>query len=77
MLTIEVKRHDQGEDYFEPWIEKFDDGKGWRFHFHWDDISDEGVETFREVYPRAFSVHVPRSNPWRRRISWMPGMQPA
>lgn len=50
MLTIEVKRHSQGEPYFEPWIERFEDGRGRRFHFHWDDISDEGAAWLREVY---------------------------
>lgn len=43
MLTIEVKRHAQGLHYFEPWIETHEDGTGCTFHFHWDDISEEGV----------------------------------
>ncbi|MGM9380297.1 hypothetical protein [Streptomyces antibioticus] len=42
MLAIEVKRHAQGESYFDPWIEDDEDG-GCRFHFHHDDISDEGT----------------------------------
>ncbi|CAL9665582.1 hypothetical protein SUDANB145_07379 (plasmid) [Streptomyces sp. enrichment culture] len=50
MLTIEVKRHAQGEGYFAPWIEDYEDGTGCTFHFHWDDISDEGVDVFREVF---------------------------
>ncbi|MFI1324592.1 hypothetical protein ACH4TI_15285 [Streptomyces rochei] len=50
MLTIEVKRHAQGEAYFSPWIEDHEDGSGCTFHFHWDDISDEGTEVFREVF---------------------------
>lgn len=41
MLTIEVKRHARGTEYFVPWIEDNEDGC--TFHFHWDDISDEGV----------------------------------
>ncbi|MFD0256477.1 hypothetical protein ACFVGX_36860 [Streptomyces sp. NPDC127113] len=50
MLTIEVKRHPQGETYFSPWIEDYEDGSGCTFHFHWDDISDEGCAVFREVF---------------------------
>jgi len=43
MLTIEVKRHAQGAEYFAPWIETHEDGTGCTFHFHWDDISEQGV----------------------------------
>lgn len=50
MLTIEVQRHAQGERYFAPWIEDFKDGSGCRFHFHYDDISDEGVPVFAELF---------------------------
>jgi hypothetical protein len=50
MLTIEVKRHAQGEDYFKPWIEDYEDGTGCRFHFHYDDISDEGALAFAELF---------------------------
>lgn len=50
MLTIEVKRHAQGEKYFTPWIEDYEDGSGCRFHFHYDDISDEGVPVFAELF---------------------------
>lgn len=60
MLTIEVKRHAQGEGYFEPWIEGFEGGTGWRFHFHWDDISDEGVDTFRKIYEQQSRCWRPR-----------------
>jgi len=60
MLTVEVKRHPQGEDYFEPWIEAFEEGNGWRFHFHWDDISDEGAEAFREVFTEQAKRWHPR-----------------
>ncbi|MET9304945.1 hypothetical protein ABZX68_06350 [Streptomyces cellulosae] len=42
MLTIEVKRHDQGEDYFAPWIEEHDGGC--TYHVHHEDISDEGAQ---------------------------------
>jgi hypothetical protein len=59
MLMIEVKRH-QGAEYFEPWIE--DHENGCTFHFHWDDISDEGCSCFRE----AFNQQVRR---WRPRPS--------
>jgi hypothetical protein len=61
MLKIEVKRHSKREDYFEPWIERFDHGGGWRFHFHWDDISDEGVEAFREIYEQQSTCWRPRA----------------
>lgn len=47
---IEVKRHDPDESYFEPWIEDHDDGSGCTFHFHWDDISDEGVGVFAQLF---------------------------
>lgn len=50
MLTIEVKRHAQGEQYFEPWIEDYEDGSGCLFHFHYDDISDEGAGIFAELF---------------------------
>lgn len=50
MLTIEVKRHAQGEDYFAPWIEDYKDGSGCLFHFHYDDISDEGCLVFAELF---------------------------
>lgn len=43
MLTIAVKRHAQDVKYFAPWIEDHEDRSGCTFHFHWDDISDEGV----------------------------------
>lgn len=49
MFYVEVKRHAQGESYFDPWMEEFEDGTGCRFHFHWTDISDEGTEVLREV----------------------------
>ena len=69
MLTIEVKRHAQGEAYFDPWIEDFEDGC--RFHFHWDDISDEGTEVLREVFTEQAKRWRPRSSdaPRGRRIS--------
>ena len=66
MLTIEVKRHNQGEDYFAPWIEDFEDGSGCRFHFHHDDISDEGVPVFAELFTQ-------QARRWRPRL---PGTQP-
>ncbi len=50
VLTIEVKRHAQGEDYFAPWIEDYKDGSGCLFHFHYDDISDEGTVVFAELF---------------------------
>ncbi|MFJ8110472.1 hypothetical protein [Streptomyces sp. NPDC096132] len=50
MLTIEVERHAQGEDYFKPWIEDYEDGSGCRFHFHYDDISDLGAIAFAELF---------------------------
>lgn len=61
MLTVQVKRHSQGEDYFEPWIENVKDGSGWTFHFHWDDISDEGAEVFCEAYTEQSKRWRPRS----------------
>lgn len=60
MLTIEVKRHGQGEEYFEPWIEDFEDGGGRRFHFHHDDISDEGVTIFADVFTQQVRRWRPR-----------------
>jgi hypothetical protein len=50
MLTIDVKRHAQGEPYFRPWIQDYEDGSGCLFHFHHDDISDEGVPLFAELF---------------------------
>ncbi|MGW1796902.1 hypothetical protein ACWCQN_13045 [Streptomyces sp. NPDC001984] len=50
MLTIEVKRHSQGEPYFSPWIEDHEDRSGCTFHFHWDDISDEAQGVFAELF---------------------------
>jgi hypothetical protein len=50
MLTIEVKRHRKGSEYFEPWIEDHNNGTGCTFHFHWDDISDEGRDKFWLAY---------------------------
>ncbi|MCZ0207942.1 hypothetical protein OZK63_21250 [Streptomyces sp. UMAF16] len=50
MLKIEVKRHGRGLGYFKPWIEDHEDGSGCTFHFHWDDISDEGVGVFAELF---------------------------
>ncbi|MFC9949238.1 hypothetical protein ACFVIN_01495 [Streptomyces prasinus] len=47
MLVIEVKRHGQGTEYFEPWIDEHEDGC--TYHFHWDDISDEGVGALSDV----------------------------
>jgi hypothetical protein len=60
MLTIEVKRHSKGESYFEPWIEDFEDGSGRRFHFHYDDISDEGVRAFSDVFTQQVRRWRPR-----------------
>lgn len=60
MLTIEVNRHAQGEDYFEPWIEDYEDGSGCRFHFHWDDISDEGCGVFAELFTQQTRRWHPR-----------------
>jgi hypothetical protein len=60
MLMIEVKRHPRDEAYFEPWIEDFEDGSGCRFHFHWDDISDEGADVFREVFTEQAKRWGPR-----------------
>jgi len=70
MLKVEVKRHSQDEDYFEPWIEKLEDGDAWRFHFHWDDISDEGAAIFCEVYTQqSRRWHpLPEDAPRARRI---------
>ncbi|MEU6527831.1 hypothetical protein ABZ869_01400 [Streptomyces sp. NPDC046928] len=69
LLTIEVKRHAQGEAYFDPWIEDLEDGC--RFHFHWDDISDEGTEVLREVFTEQAKRWRPRAvdAPPGRRIS--------
>lgn len=60
MLTIEVKRHPQGEAYFAPWIEDHADGNGCTFHFHWDDISDVGAEVFCEVFTEQAKRWHPR-----------------
>lgn len=60
MLTIEVKRHAQGLEYFEPWIEDHEDGSGCTFHFHWDDISDEGVGVFAELFTQQARRWHPR-----------------
>ncbi|MFE9764662.1 hypothetical protein ACFYPC_09045 [Streptomyces sp. NPDC005808] len=60
MLTIEVKRHAQGEDYFEPWIEDYKDGSGCLFHFHYDDISDEGTVVFAELFTQQARRWHPR-----------------
>jgi hypothetical protein len=60
MLTIEVKRHPEGEEYFDPWIEDFEDGTGCRFHFHWDDICDEGCAAFAEVFTEQAKRWHPR-----------------
>lgn len=60
MLTIEVKRHNQGEPYFDPWIEDFPDASGCRFHFHWDDISDAGAQVFCEVFTEQAKRWHPR-----------------
>lgn len=60
MLAIEVKRHPQGERYFEPWIEDYTDGSGCLFHFHWDDISDEGVPVFAELFTQQARRWHPR-----------------
>lgn len=50
MLTIEVKRHGQGEGYFTPWIEEHDGGHGGcTYHFHHDDISDEGAQYLADL----------------------------
>ncbi|MFE4697238.1 hypothetical protein ACFRIC_09110 [Streptomyces sp. NPDC056738] len=63
MLTIEVRRHRKGESYFEPWIEEHDNGC--TFHFHWDDISDEGCDAFSTAY----NLQVLR---WRPRLPGSP-----
>lgn len=70
MLTIEVKRHAQGATYFTPWIEDHEDGRGCTFHFHWDDISDEGVGAFRELFTQQTRRWHPRlpGSPLGRRI---------
>ncbi|MFG2307622.1 hypothetical protein ACGFS9_02865 [Streptomyces sp. NPDC048566] len=62
MLTIEVKRHPQGERYFEPWIQDYEDGTGCLFHFHWDDISDEGVPVFAELFTQQARRWHPRAD---------------
>lgn len=60
MLTIEVKRHAQGEQYFEPWIEDYEDASGCLFHFHYDDISDEGTGIFAELFTQQARRWHPR-----------------
>jgi hypothetical protein len=69
MLTIEVKRHGQGKPYFEPWIEEHQDGngRGCTFHFHWDDITEEGVGIFAELLN-----HQVRVKGWRPRPAGTP-----
>ncbi|MEU9597245.1 hypothetical protein AB0E06_10575 [Streptomyces sp. NPDC048109] len=60
MLTIQVMRHAHGTKYFAPWIEDHDDGSGCTFHFHWDDISDEGVGVFAELFTQQARRWHPR-----------------
>ncbi|MHB9862140.1 hypothetical protein [Streptomyces sp. YIM S03343] len=49
MLTIEVKRHPQGQPYFTPWIE-YEGGDRCTFHLHWDDVTAEGVDVLRQLF---------------------------
>lgn len=60
MLTIEVKRHAQGEQYFQPWIEDYEDGSGCLFHFHYDDITDAGVPVFATLFTQQARRWHPR-----------------
>lgn len=60
MLRIQVKRHVQGLEYSKPWIEDHEDGSGCTFHFHWDDISDEGVGVFAELFTQQARRWHPR-----------------
>lgn len=60
MLTIEVERHAQGERYFQPWIEDYKDGSGCKYHFHYDDISDEGTGVFAELFTQQARRWHPR-----------------
>jgi hypothetical protein len=60
MLTIEVTRHEQGEPYFEPWIQDYPDGSGCLFHFHYDDISDDAQGVFAELFTQQARRWHPR-----------------
>ena len=60
MLTIEVNRHDPGEPYFTPWIEDYPDASGCRFHFHYDDLGDEGPPVFAELFTQQARRWHPR-----------------
>lgn len=60
MLTIDVKRHAQGQQYFKPWIEDYEDGSGCLYHFHYDDISDEGVPAFASLFTQQARRWHPR-----------------
>lgn len=72
MLKIEVKRHAQGLKYFTPWIEEHDEGRsGCTFHFHHDDISNEGAARLSELITQQVQLRWrPRSpdEPTGRRI---------
>lgn len=54
MLTIEVKRHPEGEGYFTPWIQypASPDGSGTHcvFHLHWDDVTERGVPALHDAF---------------------------
>jgi len=73
-LNIEVERHPGA--YFEPYITDHltDESAGCVFHFHVDDITDEGAELFREVFLQQACKWNPRpaDAPRGRRIPiWM------